>query len=50
MIEVKTFYTDMLLKLGEVSGMSYEELKRLDVFEFMGIHNNRVQEARKRKK
>ena len=40
----------MLLKLSEASGVGYEELKRIDVFEFMTIYNNRVQEARKRKK
>jgi hypothetical protein len=40
----------MLLRLQEASGVDYGELKRMDVFEFMTIYNNRVQEARNRKK
>lgn len=40
----------MLLKLVEVSGIGYTELKGLDIYEFMLLYNELVNEAKRKQK
>lgn len=40
----------MLLKLVDASGIGYSELKGLDMYEFMLLYNELVQDAKRKKR